>query len=126
MLWRILPFTVASEQKRRWGSASPDVFIKCGARFTRHLTVRSAHPTMNMDDLVYLSALNQYDYCPRRCYYIFVENVFTENEHTVEGSLQHSRANSGETSTREGTLQLRSVYLFSQTLGICGKADVIE
>jgi CRISPR-associated exonuclease Cas4 len=79
-----------------------------------------------MEDFVFLSALNQYDYCPRRCYYIFVENVFVENEHTVEGSLQHARANSGEVSTRDGTLQLRSVYLYSRQLGICGQADVIE
>jgi CRISPR-associated exonuclease Cas4 len=79
-----------------------------------------------MDDFIFLSALNQYDYCPRRCYYIFVENVFTENEHTVEGSLQHNRANSGEISTRDDALQLRSVYLYSRTLGISGKADVIE
>jgi CRISPR-associated exonuclease Cas4 len=79
-----------------------------------------------MDDFLFLSALNQYDYCPRRCYYIFVESVFTDNAHTVEGSLQHSRANSGETSTRDDALQLRSVYLYSRTLGICGKADVIE
>jgi len=79
-----------------------------------------------MEDFVFLSALNQYDYCPRRCYYIFVENVFVENEHTVEGSLLHSRADSGETSTRDGTLQWRSVYLYAHRLGISGKADVIE
>lgn len=79
-----------------------------------------------MDDLVFLSALNQYDYCPRRCYYIFVENVFVDNEHTVEGALQHTRANSGETSFRDEVLQLRSVYLYSRTLKISGKADVIE
>jgi CRISPR-associated exonuclease Cas4 len=79
-----------------------------------------------MDDFIFLSALNQYDYCPRRCYYIFVENVFVDNEHTVEGSLQHTRANSGESSTRNDALQMRSVYLYSRTLGICGKADVIE
>jgi CRISPR-associated exonuclease Cas4 len=79
-----------------------------------------------MDDFVFLSALNQYDYCPRRCYYIFVENTFLDNEHTVEGSLQHVRANSGETSARDDALQLRSVYLYSHKLGISGKADVIE
>lgn len=79
-----------------------------------------------MEEFVFLSALNQYDYCPRRCYYIFVENIFVENEHTVEGTLQHARANSGETSTRDGALQLRSVYLYAQQLGVCGKADVIE
>jgi len=79
-----------------------------------------------MDDFIFLSALNQYDYCPRRCYYIFVENIFVDNEHTVEGSLQHTRANSGESSSRNDASQLRSVYLYSRTLGICGKADVIE
>ena len=70
-----------------------------------------------MEEFVLLSALNQYDYCPRRCYYIFVENVFTENEHTVEGTLQHNRANSGETSTRDDALQLRSVYLVFAYVG---------
>lgn len=79
-----------------------------------------------MEEFVFLSALNQYDYCPRRCYYIFVENVFVDNEHTVEGTIQHSRVDAGETSTRDEALQLRSVYLFSRTLGISGKADVIE
>lgn len=81
---------------------------------------------MDSEDFIFLSALNQYDYCPRRCYYLFVENTFIDNEHTVEGSLQHTRANSGEVSSREGTLQLRSVYLYARRLGICGKADVIE
>src|SRR5215510_7517292 len=81
---------------------------------------------MDPPDFLFLSALNQYDYCPRRCYYIVVENIFTENEHTVEGALQHNRADSGETSTRDDALQLRSVYLYSRALGICGKADVIE
>jgi CRISPR-associated exonuclease Cas4 len=79
-----------------------------------------------MDDFIFLSALNQYDYCPRRCYYIFVENIFVDNEYTVEGTLQHNRANSGEISTRDDALQLRSVYLYSYALGIAGKADVIE
>jgi CRISPR-associated exonuclease Cas4 len=81
---------------------------------------------MDPEELIVLSALNQYDYCPRRCYYIFVENIFVDNEHTVEGSLQHHRSDAGETSTRDGTLQLRSVYLYSRKFGVCGKADVIE
>jgi len=51
---------------------------------------------MDSEDFIFLSALNQYDYCPRRCYYLFVENTFLDNEHTVEGSLQHTRADSGE------------------------------
>ncbi|MGE0824748.1 MAG: Dna2/Cas4 domain-containing protein [Candidatus Binatia bacterium] len=79
-----------------------------------------------MEEFIFLSALNQYDYCPRRCSYIFVENVFLDDEHTVEGTLQHVRANSGETGIHNDALQLRSVYLYSRVLGIAGKADVIE
>jgi CRISPR-associated exonuclease Cas4 len=79
-----------------------------------------------MEEFIFLSSLNQYDYCPRRCYYLFVENTFLDNEHTVEGSIQHNRANSGETSMRDDALQLRSVYLYARQLGICGKADIIE
>lgn len=62
-----------------------------------------------MDDFIFLSALNQYDSCPRRCYYLFVENVFLDNEHTVEGTLQHNRAHSGATRMRADVRQLRSV-----------------
>jgi len=79
-----------------------------------------------MEEFIFLSALNQYDYCPRRCYYIFLENIFTENEHTVEGTLLHQRVDSGEHSARDGTIQTRSVYLYARQLGVCGKADVIE
>lgn len=79
-----------------------------------------------MEEFVFLSALNQYDYCPRRCYYIFVENVFVENEHTVEGTLLHQRVDGGESSNRDGAIQTRSVYLYARNLGVCGKADVIE
>lgn len=79
-----------------------------------------------MEEFVFLSALNQYDYCPRRCYYIFVENIFTENEHTVEGTLLHQRVDAGESSVRDGAIQTRSVYLYARQLGVCGKADVIE
>ncbi len=79
-----------------------------------------------MEEFVFLSALNQYDYCPRRCYYIFVESIFVDNEHTVEGTLLHQRVDSGENSARDGAIQTRSVYLYARTLGVCGKADVIE
>lgn len=79
-----------------------------------------------MEEFIFLSALNQYDYCPRRCHYIFVENVFVENEHTVEGTLLHQRVDGGERSLRDGAIQTRSVYLYARRLGVCGKADVIE
>lgn len=79
-----------------------------------------------MNDYIYISALNQYTYCPRRCYYLYVENTFLDNEHTVEGTLRHTRAHSEETSMRDGIRQLRSVHLYSHIYGLTGKADVVE
>ena len=39
-----------------------------------------------------LSAINQYLYCPRRAALIHVEGTFTDNEHTVIGSQLHEHA----------------------------------
>lgn len=79
-----------------------------------------------MKDYVFISALNQYAYCPRRCYYMFVECVFEDNEHTVEGTIGHARAHESGTMTRGDLIQARSVYLYSEKYGLCGKADIIE
>ncbi|RMF87587.1 MAG: CRISPR-associated protein Cas4 [Nitrospinota bacterium] len=73
-----------------------------------------------------ISALNQYTYCPLRCWYMHVACEFVDNIHTVEGSLLHERVDTGE-GTRRGELwQIRSVYLYSKTYGLVGKADLIE
>jgi CRISPR-associated endonuclease Cas1 len=37
-----------------------------------------------------LSALNQYVYCPRRCYLIHAEGEFEGNFHTLRGSFEQS------------------------------------
>lgn len=79
-----------------------------------------------MDDYVLISALNQYDYCPHRCYLIHVERVFTHNEHTVAGSIEHARVDSGEATKRGELRQFRSVWLHSNRYKLFGKADLIE
>lgn len=78
------------------------------------------------DDYVLISALNQYNYCPLRCYWMFVEQEFADNDHTIEGTLGHARVHQEGQTSRGDLLQLRSVYLYSKRYGICGKADLIE
>ena len=41
------------------------------------------------NDYVYISALNHYEYCPTRCYWIYVAGEFKDNEYTVEGDIIH-------------------------------------
>jgi len=79
-----------------------------------------------MELLIPISALNQYAFCPRRCWYMHVAHEFVENVHTIEGSLLHERADSREETRRGDLLQLRSVYLYSFKYGLTGKADLIE
>lgn len=81
---------------------------------------------MSVELLIPISALNQYAYCPRRCWYMHVAHEFMDNVHTVEGSLLHERADSREESRRGDLLQVRSVYLYSLRYGLTGKADLIE
>ena len=53
------------------------------------------------EDYIFISALNQYSYCPLRCYWMFVEHEYADNEHTIEGTLGHARAYGGQTSRGE-------------------------
>ena len=78
------------------------------------------------EDYIFISALNQYSYCPLRCYWMFVEHEYADNEHTIEGSLGHSRVHTEGQTSRGELFQLRSAYLYSKRYGICGRADLIE
>lgn len=78
------------------------------------------------DDYIFLSAINQYSYCPRRCFLIHCEGIFEDNVFTIEGSLLHKRVDSGVQSTRDGAIEHRRIHLVSHKLKIRGIADLIE
>ena len=75
---------------------------------------------------VTISALEHFSYCPRQCALIHIEQTFEENVYTVRGRLSHERVDSGETETRPGVRVLRAIPLWSERLGLRGKADVVE
>jgi len=77
-------------------------------------------------DLVSISALNQYVFCPRRCALMHVEGVWADNEHTVVGSLLHNRADEPGYETDDGATLLRALPLYSERCGLTGKADIVE
>jgi len=81
---------------------------------------------MNESISIPISALNQYAYCPRRCWWMHVAGEFRENAYTAEGRLQHDRVHTSGHTRRGDLLQSRRVYVFSQKLGIAGFADLIE
>jgi len=78
------------------------------------------------DDLIPLSALQHYLYCPRQCALIHVERLWSESRHTAEGRLMHDRADVPGMEVRHGVRTATSMPLAAPELGIAGIADVVE
>jgi CRISPR-associated exonuclease Cas4 len=78
------------------------------------------------DDLVLISAIEHFAYCPRQYALIHVEQVFEENVFTLQGSAQHARADETTTTYEEGVRVERALPLWSERYGLLGKADVVE
>ncbi len=77
-------------------------------------------------DPVMISALQHHSYCPRQCALIHVEKVFDENLYTLRGKRVHERAHEPEGILEDGVRVERGLPLFSESLGLIGKADVVE
>ena len=77
-------------------------------------------------DSLPLSALNHFLYCSRRAYLIHAERVFVDNEHTLLGNLAHEAVDTPGYEHRAGWELLRALPLFSDKLGLSGKADLVE
>jgi CRISPR-associated exonuclease Cas4 len=73
-----------------------------------------------------LSALNHHLYCARRAYLIHAERLFVDNEHTRTGVLAHEAVDTPGYEHRAGWELLRALPLYSDTLGLSGKADLVE
>lgn len=80
----------------------------------------------NEDDLLQLSALQHLLFCPRQCALIHIEQQWAENRFTAEGRVMHDRVHSDGREARGDIRTVFSVPLRSLTLGIVGKADVVE
>lgn len=79
-----------------------------------------------MDDPVSLSAMQHYQFCPRQCALIHVEQLWAENAATTKGKQNHERVHGGGNEEREGVQTRRALLLVSHRHGIAGVADVVE
>ena len=80
----------------------------------------------NIDDLIMISALQHYVFCPRQCALIHVEQTWEESGRTAEGRILHERVHEEGNEMRSGVRIERGVSLRSLRLGLIGKADVVE
>ncbi len=82
-------------------------------------------------DLIPARMLNEYVYCPRLAYMMWVQGEFAHSADTVEGAIRHQRVDrksgnlTGPDSESE-KIHARSVALSSNQLGITAKIDMVE
>jgi len=76
-------------------------------------------------DLVPISALQHYVYCPRQCALIHVEQVWSENVFTLRGRRTHERVDEPGQRQRDEGRRVRALVLWSERLGLTGRADVV-
>lgn len=81
---------------------------------------------MGDEDLIPISALEHWSYCPRQCCLIHAEQAFEENVHTLRGQAVHARADQPGVEIRPGLRVARAMPLWCDRLGLVGKADVVE
>lgn len=81
---------------------------------------------MDDADLIPISALQHFLYCPRQCALIHVERQWAESRHTAEGRLLHERADQPHAQRRKQVRTVTAMPLLSLELGITGIADVVE
>ena len=79
-----------------------------------------------MDDPVQLSAMQHFQFCPRQCALIHVEQLWTENTYTTLGKQNHERVHAGGNEEHGGVQLRRALPLVSRQYGIAGVADAVE
>ncbi len=77
-------------------------------------------------DLIALSALQHYLFCPRQCALIHIEQAWAENAATAEGRVAHERVHAALSEMRRGVRTITGMPLRSGRLGVTGIADVVE
>jgi CRISPR-associated exonuclease Cas4 len=73
-----------------------------------------------------IASLNQYSYCPHRCWRMFCAGEFTDNQYTIEGTSIHDRVHTMGEINRDETWQVRAIWLKSERYNLIGKSDLIE
>ena len=78
------------------------------------------------EDIVMISAIEHWSYCPRQCALIHVEQIYDENVFTLRGSRAHERVDT-PTWEMSGTTRIeRALPIWSERLGLNGRADTVE
>lgn len=79
------------------------------------------------DEMLMLSGIQHYMFCPRQWALIHIEQHWEENRFTMEGNLLHANVDNPLCRQKNGnTITLRSVSIASKRLGFYGVTDAVE
>ena len=83
------------------------------------------------DAVIPARMLNEYVYCPRLAYLMWVQGEFAHNADTVEGNIRHKRVDQAsgklpEEKEEVEKIHARSVHLTAERLGLTAKIDLVE
>ena len=82
--------------------------------------------TYGDEEMLMLSGIQHYAFCPRQRALIHIEQQWHENHLTIEGAYFHERVDDPlQTNLLRGCVVLRSVPLKSSRLGLYGVSDVV-
>jgi CRISPR-associated exonuclease Cas4 len=81
---------------------------------------------MNNEEYISIASLNQYAYCPHRCWRMFCAGEFVDNHYTIEGTSLHERVHTVGDVNKEEVWQVRAIWLKSEKYKLIGKSDLIE
>jgi CRISPR-associated exonuclease Cas4 len=81
---------------------------------------------MTETDPIPLSALQHWAYCPRQCGLIHLEQAFADNIHTARGQAVHHLVDTPGYEIKSGVRVERALPVWSDRLGLIGKADLVE
>lgn len=79
-----------------------------------------------MGPVIAISAIEHFVYCPRQCALVHVDGVWYDSVHTVRGEHGHRRADTFANRVERGVRVVRAVPLWSDALGLIGRADAVE
>ena len=79
------------------------------------------------DDMLMLSGIQHFMFCPRQWALIHLEKQWDENRFTVEGDILHKHVDDPlYRHVNNGIVTLRSIPVASKTLGLYGYTDAVE
>lgn len=78
------------------------------------------------EQLIPISALQHWQFCPRQCGLIHLERAWFENFLTAEGRILHEQVHESNAEYHPDVHTVRGLRLVSFRLGLTGQADVVE